>query len=72
MVVFGFLPQNFGRGPGVMNATFSFYECRWEYHEVVGTFKLYLVQKNLFELFALTGDRDTWWNFHAYFFSIEE
>ena len=27
----------------------------WEYHEMVGTLKHYLVQKNLFELFALTG-----------------
>ena len=33
----------------------------WGYHEVVGTLKppLPLKQKNLFELFALTGGRDT-------------
>ena len=31
----------------------------WEYHAVVGTLKHYLMQKNVFELFALAGDEDT-------------
>ena len=29
----------------------------WGYHELVRTLKPYLMQKNLFELFALTGDQ---------------
>ena len=28
----------------------------WGYHEVAGTLRPYLMQKNLFELFALTGN----------------
>ena len=30
----------------------------WGYNEFVGTLKPNLMQKNLFEFFALTGDRD--------------
>ena len=30
----------------------------WGYHEVVGTLKPYLMQKNLFGFFSLTGSRD--------------
>ena len=53
-------------------------QVQWlEYHEVVGTVKPYHMQKNLFELFALTDSRDAktegtiscakeppLWNFH--------
>ena len=37
-----------------MNDILSFYECRFS-GEVVGNLKPYLMQNNLFELFALTG-----------------
>ena len=50
VVAFGFLPQNFKRWQEPMNGILSSYEC-----SVVGTLKPYLMQKNLFELFALTG-----------------
>ena len=61
MVAFGFLPRNCGRWWGPMNGTLSFYECRFSggCHEVVVTLKRYLMQKNLFELFALRGSGDT-------------
>ena len=45
-----------------MNGTLEFYEMQfqwWRCHEVVVTLKPYLEQKNLFQLFAFTGDRDT-------------
>ena len=35
-----------------------FYECRWGCHETVRILEPYLMQKNLFELFALTGSSD--------------
>ena len=41
-----------------MNGTLPFYECRLTGGDTmrgVGTLKPYLMQKNLFELFALTG-----------------
>ena len=44
-----------------MNGTLSFYECRFSgggYQEVFGTLKPYLMQKNLLELFTLTGGGD--------------
>ena len=54
MVAIGFLPQNFERWWEPMNDILSFYECRFS-GEVVGNLKPYLMQNNLFELFALTG-----------------
>ena len=36
-----------------MNGTLSFYECRFS----VGDIKLYHMQKNCFEIFALTGNK---------------
>ena len=44
------LPQYFGRWQGPINRTLSFHECRPP--------KPYLMQKNLFELFSLTGGGD--------------
>ena len=44
-----------------MNVTLSFYECRfsgWDTNEVIVTHNPYAMQKNLFELFALTGGGD--------------
>ena len=57
MVAIGFLSQNFERWWGTMNNILSFYEYRFS-GEVVGNLKPYLMQKNLFELFALTGSGD--------------
>ena len=64
-----------------MNGTQSFYEYRFSGGEVVvGKLIPYLMQKNLFELFALTGGGDaktedatvraraTWWSFHCLIF----
>ena len=74
MVALGFLAQNFGRWWGVMNGTLSFYECRFSGGDTMRWWghSNSTCAKEFFELFALTGDRDTWWNFQAYFFSIEE
>ena len=58
MVAFGFLPQKFGRWQGPMNGTLSFYECRFSGGELVGAPNPYLMQNNLFELFARTGGKD--------------
>ena len=58
VIAIGFLPQNFGMWQGPTNGTLSFCESRFNrggYHEGVETLKLYLMQKNLFELTALTG-----------------
>ena len=41
-----------------MNGTLSFYEGRFSGEELVGTPNPYLMQNNLFELFARTGGRD--------------
>ena len=51
VVAFGFLPQNVGRWREVQVQW-------WRYHEVVETLKPYLIQKNLFEILALTGGGD--------------
>ena len=45
-----------------MNGTLPFFKCRFTGGDTmrgVGTLKPYLMQKNLFELFALTGSGDT-------------
>ena len=57
MVDFGFLPQNFWEVVG----TLAFYEHRFRGGDTMrwqGRLKPYLMQKNLFEFFALTGDGD--------------
>ena len=52
VVAFGLLPQNVGRWQEVQVQW-------WRHREVVETLKPYLIQKNLFEIFALTGGGDT-------------
>ena len=62
VVVCGFLPQNFWEVAGTYQWYFVILWMQvqwWAYYEVLGTFKPYLMQKNLFELFALTGGRNT-------------
>ena len=55
MVAFGFLPKNFGRWPGPVNGTFSFYECRLSGGGDTQT----LLLLNLFEHFTVRGSEDT-------------
>ena len=61
MVAFGFFPQNFGEVVGTYEWYFAILWMRFQwqrYHEAAGALKPYLMQKNLFEFFALTGSRD--------------
>ena len=58
VVTFDLLPQTFKRWWEPTNGTCVILWMQvlwWMYHEVVGTLKNYLMQKNLFDLFALTG-----------------
>ena len=55
---FVFFPIILGGGVGLWMVILPFYECRFsggDIHEVVQTFKPYLMQNNLLELFTLTG-----------------
>ena len=76
-LLLGFLSQNFGSWRGPTNGISCMqvkciqgYLCIqvewWGYHESVGTLKLDLTQKNLFERFALTGSRDTKTSSHTW------
>ena len=62
MIAFGFFSQNFRRWWRSTNGILSLCECRFMvgYHEVVEIFKTYLIQKNLFELYALTRGSDAY------------
>ena len=60
MVAFGFLPQNFGSLRGPMIGTLSFYECRLSSGDTLRCYSNPTCCNEIcFELFALTGGRDT-------------
>ena len=57
-LLLAFCPNILGRGGDLQMVLCLLIQVQWwRYHEVVGTFKPYLMQNNLFDVFALTDSK---------------